>query len=133
MAHGRLLINCVWREKRLFAHYIAASHDVSYSLSARVLYCHHQGSIQDEVDVGHLASLSKELLLLSQLDYLGGVNDELVGVEADLGEHLVMQAYFFEAEHLCVRVAAHCRIVELVHKVRHHVLTRRLVLFDVVF
>ena len=123
MAHGRLLVDGIWIKKRFLSKDIAAVNQIARSLLILIAQAHHQGPVQDEIDLRNLTTLLVQLPTLDHFDYLGAFDHILVRVERDLRQDPVVQPHLLQAEHLQIVFSRLDCLLKLSHEVAHVVLS----------
>lgn len=104
VANSRLTVDTFRCEKGFLAQHVAASHYVAHALLIRVMNRHHERTEKDEVDGVYLVTLLKQRFTLSHPYNLRIVDDEFVGVKADLCQDFVVQPDLLKAQHLLLRL-----------------------------
>jgi len=122
VAKGSFFVYGHGLEEGFFAKDVAAPHHIAHALLVRVTNSHHEGTIENEVDLFNLTTLAEERLSLLDAHDLAKLDDELVCIVADPGQHFVMQPDFLQTEHLFVRPAVKRCLLELINKLLHNVL-----------
>lgn len=123
MAHGRLLVDGIWIKKRFLSKDIAAVNQIARSLLILIAQAHHQGPIQDKIDLRNLTTLLVQLPTLDHFDHFSALDHILVCVERDLRQDPVVQPHLLQAEHLQIVLSRFDCLLELSHEVAHVVLS----------
>ena len=119
LCYCRLFVNAFRSKECLLTKDVSTSYDVTNPLLIRVLNGDHECPIEHKVDLSDALSLREQSLALLQLVDVREPNDDLVCVKAYLREHLVMQAYFLEAQYLVVRFFVYGRLLKLIYEGFH--------------
>ena len=122
VAHGCFFKDGFRAEEGLLAEDVTSTNHVSDTLFVHALHGDHKCTVQNKVDLAYLVALGKQFVSFSDLDDRREFDNKLIGIEADLGQHFVVQPDFLKAKHLVMRLVICSCLLKLVYEVLHLIL-----------